>query len=393
MAKELKADPVATKFFDDRPELKNQVFAALRRDSENREIRQYVPDLETAKMVTQAAGTFQRIDNKFLKAETPEGAREFLNEWIKEAMIVGDDGKPVVGEDGKYKLHPALSYVFDHISTNKLSMEASTVAQTGKLPPSLAPVIEAVHKFATQSGDERLQAAADIFKEAMNTPSSSAPGEVPENLKAYADSLKAKEDSLTKERAAADRQRTESHQAAHQQSIDRAETKAADAVRGQLQPRFDSAGLTKFEQDAALRKIGDLIDQKLEQNQLYQSIYDSILGDAPSEAREKRLTRHMLSYTNESLGPIVAQVLREAKGGALARQTAKQTTVAGQQAQSRIEPRGTSITPVSPQSMTPAQLRTQVVKEYRDAHQGDDPDVAYITKEMFTRVNAPRKKA
>src|SRR5207302_7634210 len=34
LAKELKADPGAQKFFDDRPELKNQVFAALRRDAE-----------------------------------------------------------------------------------------------------------------------------------------------------------------------------------------------------------------------------------------------------------------------------------------------------------------------------------------------------------------------
>jgi hypothetical protein len=53
--KELKADPAAQKFFEDRPDLKNKVMAALRRDTENREIRKIVPDVETAKEMSSAA--------------------------------------------------------------------------------------------------------------------------------------------------------------------------------------------------------------------------------------------------------------------------------------------------------------------------------------------------
>jgi hypothetical protein len=63
--KELKADPAAQKFFEDRPELKNKVMAALRRDTENREMRKIVPDVETAKEMSRGATLFSDFDTNF----------------------------------------------------------------------------------------------------------------------------------------------------------------------------------------------------------------------------------------------------------------------------------------------------------------------------------------
>src|SRR5208283_153292 len=74
LSKFLNENVSAKEALDANPELKNSLFAALRRDTENREIRQLIPDMETAKTVTSAAATFQSIDNKFLEATTPEGA-------------------------------------------------------------------------------------------------------------------------------------------------------------------------------------------------------------------------------------------------------------------------------------------------------------------------------
>lgn len=358
--KELKADPAAAKFFEDRPELKNKVMAALRRDTENREIRKFIPDVETAKQVTAAASTFQQIDNRFLAATTPEGAQEFLNHWVKEAMFTGDDGKPLRDAEGRYQMHPALEYTFDHIFSNKLS------------------VLEAQ---AQKSGDERLQAAVEIIK-GLSSPSPSAVEDVPENLKPYADSLKAERAALDKEKADGVRQRQETAKATHQQSIVRAESKAADNIKAQLKPSFAKAGLTDFESEAALQKIGNAVDAKLEADGLYQSLYDSILLQAPSEAREKALTKHMLTYTNIYLGTILAETLRAAKGGALNRQTDKQTTVEGQKKASQTDPRGTSTAAVAPQQRT---SNAAIEKEYTDAHNGEKPSLEWVLGEAFKR--------
>src|SRR5579864_1889884 len=146
--------------------------------------------------MSQGASLMQTFDNSFLKATTADGAQEFLNHWVREAMIVDDKGQPVM-ENGKYKLHPSLPFIFDHIAGNKVSVWADQVKQTGRLPEQIAPLVASLREFAISKGDERLQAAADIFKEAIS-PSSSAQGELPAELKPYADSLKAKEEALNK---------------------------------------------------------------------------------------------------------------------------------------------------------------------------------------------------
>lgn len=404
LANELKNDPAAQKFFEDRPALKGQIFGALRRDKENREIRSYIPDVETAKIVTGAATAFQNIDNKFLGATTPEGVQGFLNHWIQEAMILDDQGKPIMGADGKYQLHPSLPYIFEHISGNKLKVYADQVGKTGKIPEQLAPIVDALRSFAVTKGDERLQAVADVLKEVMS-PSSSGSEEIPDALKPFAEKLQAERADLDKQkRADADRQQRE-QQAAHLQSIDRAESKAAESVKGQLKQRFESSGLTEFEQASALREIGDQIEAHLGRveadgswtkgshpsSPMFQSLYDSIIkNNAPGEAREKKLTKHLLTYTQQILGPITAQVMRAAKKGALDRQAEKKTTVDSQTRVSKVDPRGTSIAASRPQASTPAQMRTQVIADLTK-QLGREPEMSEVMKETWARVNAPKR--
>jgi hypothetical protein len=350
-AKELTSDPAAKAFFDSKPELKNKVFAALRRDAENKELRALIPDVATAKQVRQAATTFQSIDNKFLQATTKEGAQSFLDTWVREAMYVDDKGQPIM-ENGQYKLHPSLPFILDHIFQNKWS----TLSE----------------KFS-KSTDERLQTAWQIVNEAIS-PSSSAPTEVPDDLKPLADSLK--------------RQRQESREREHHQSIDRTVEAAATTVRNQLQPKFAASGLSEFEQQGALREIGSRVDAELEKDGLYNSIYDSILQDDPSPQREKALKAHMLKFTQPIIGRITAQVIREAKGGTLNRQADKAAKVANQTRDSKTEPQGTSITTNTPASqMSPAQLREDIISKYKAANGGAEPEREYVMKEAARRMN------
>lgn len=399
-----KMTPEQKAFFDAHPDLKGQVFGALRRDAENREIRQIIPDVETARTVTKAAGAWQTIDNHFLAAaESPEGPAKFLDHWVREALETDDAGKPIIGEDGKYVIHPSLPKILDHINNNKIKIWADAVGKQGTLPQEFAPIVDALSKFAELKGDERLQAAVDVFREVM-TPSSPAEGEIPDNLKPFVTSLKAKEKALNDERAALDRQQREGQEAKHFESIERAETAAATSVSTQLKAKLSSSGLTEKMQGWALKEIGESIDAafgfKNEDGSwsegsdpkaaLFQSRYDSICQQPPGEAREKALRKHIQTYTNEIIGPIYSSVVKDAIKPRVDAQAERANKVDKQTQTSKLEPQGTSAAPSTPsaQGQTDKQLLDQVKADYRAAHNGEEPDRDYVIKEGWKRRSA-----
>lgn len=379
-----KQDPAVQKFLDEHPAEKNKFYAMARRDSETRAIRQITPTLEVAQEMQRGHSLYSDFDTKFLSATTPEGTKAFMDRWVQEAMIVGDDGQPLKGADGKYQIHPALTNIMDTIHGNRSNWLVSQMQSSGKVPAKLADNAIAVADFFAKSGDERVQAAASILKEALS-PHSSAQGDVPDELKPFSDSLKAKEKELADKQAALDRTQSESETTARTESLRRAETKAAETCLATVKPILAKAGLTKFETDAALTKIGNMVDEQLKANGTYQTIYNTIEARPVSDAREKALTRHVLTYTQEILGDIVSQVAREATEGKLGRQDATQDKVAKQAAASRMDPQGTSVGSSSTQPQTAEQLEAAIVKEYQDSH-GTAPDRRYITEALWKRM-------
>lgn len=368
LAKEIRNSPEVEKFFNERPEIKQAIFAAVRRDTETRELRQIIPDVETAKMVSGAAASWQTIDNHFLSATTPEGVQNFLKHWVNEAVVLDEKGQPKVGQDGKYELHPSLPFIFNHIHENKLSV---------------------LREQAQKQGNERLMAALDVLREETSPNQSPALEDFPEELRSQAEQIQKERSALEAQKNEANRRTLESQKVAHEQSIDRAESAAAKSVQGQLKPLFAKASLSEFEQEAALKKIGEELDARLEANRLYQAQRDSLEAEPPSEDREKRLTKLMLRYTNELLGPVASDVIRKAKGGALDRQTTKQNQVETQRRASSAEPRAVSVaTPGQTQPQTLSQLQSSIREEYRKQHGGEEPESSFVISEGWKRFQA-----
>lgn len=352
------------KWLDANPEIKGQLFRALRNQEETRGIRELIPDVETAKIVTQGAATWTRFDNKFLGATTPEGVKDLLGYLTNMAMYVDGEGKPVV-ENGKYKFHPALTQTFDTIFNNKLA---------------------GLEKVAKDSNNERLLAALDILREVTAPPS---PGldEVPEELKPFAEQIKKDREALNAEKEEGNRRAQAEKQTANEQSIERAEVKAETSVVAQLEPRFKLAGLSEFESKAALQRIGQLLDEKLAASDIYQSILESILRRPPSEAREKDHAAHLMRYTQQYLGKITTQVLKEAKSGALTRQTERDAKRDQQVLNSQTSPKGGSITAASPQNVgDPKALDAQLSAEWEKAHPGEPVDLRWKMAQIFERT-------
>lgn len=393
--KELKADPAAQKFFEDRPDLKNKVMAALRRDTENREIRKIVPDVETAKEMSRGATLFSDFDTKFLNATTPDGYKGFMDKWVQEALILDDKGQPVM-ENGVYKLHPSFPYILNQIYENQAAYALSEFKKSGTLTPQLTEMASSIADHFLQkaklSGDERLEAAAEIFKGAL-APQPSASEEIPESLRALQDSLTAKEKALKDQEQSAARQRQESEakaaKDARTQAIERADSRAADSIKAQLKPLFATSGLTDFEADAALTRIGQAVDELMAKDEFYQAQRDSAEAQLTGDALEKRLLKLTMTWVNVHMGEVATRVLREAKGGTLKRQTERTATVEGQKKVSASDPKGTSIAPTAPAQGQVT--KAQIEKEYMDSHNGEKPSLEWVMGEAMKRISGTGK--
>lgn len=402
---EVGKDPAAKAFFDAHPEWKNTVNAALRRSGDAKKIAEVGIFPANAPTIAKAAATFQSIDNHFLSGANedgtanPEGIQEFLNSWVREAMFTDDKGAPIM-EDGKYKLHPALTHTLNHIYSNNLASKLDVFEKSGKLSPELAGATTKVLSYllqkATATGDERQQAGLEIAREVLASLSSPAQGEVPDELKPLADSLKADRAALDTEKQTAARQQQEQRTAQAQSSLDASDSKAADNFLAQVKPSFTKAGLTEFESNAAIARIGTLIDAKLDANEVYKAERGSLIrqlkANPGNEKLQQELTKLTIMHGQEYLAPITAEVIRLAKGGALTRQAARDAKVTTQKTESAADPRGTTHTPSAPQTQAPKDLRAQVIKEYMDSHGGDRPDTAYIVTETWKRTQAAQQK-
>lgn len=403
---EVAKDPAAKAFFDAHPEWRNTVNAALRRNADAKKIAEVGIFPQNAPLIAKAAATFQQIDNKFLSVANedgsfnPDGAKEFLNTWVRGAMYIGEDGKPEMTPDGKYKLHPALTHTLNHIYNNGRQHQLQLLQQSGKLEgPMLEDfhaVLQVLGKTAETSGDERLQQAVAILSE-VNPLDSAASGELPPELKPKAEALKAKETALNEREQAAARQQQESRQTAFKTSLDTADSRAAENFQAQVKPLFEKAGLSAFESKGAIKAIGDQLDATLEANGIYmaerQSLERQLKADPSNAKLQGALTQLTLMHGNELLPGIVARVIREAKGGALGRQASKDAKIATQTAASAADPRGTSITPSAPQVLSPRDLGAQIVKEYMDAHGGERPSTEYIIAERMKRSQSAKRTA
>jgi hypothetical protein len=298
-------------------------------------------------------------------------------------------------ENGQYKMHESFPYILNQIYQNQATYALSEFKKSGTLTPQLTEALMAIADHFLQkaklSGDERLEAAAEIFKGAI-APQPSASEEIPEHLKALSDSLTAKEKALQEKEQSDARQRQESESKAAKdartQAIERADGRAADSIKAQLKPLFATSGLSSFEADAALNRIGQAVDELMEKDEFYQAQRSSAEAQLSGDALEKRLLKLTMTWANVHMGEVATKVLREAKGGAIQRQTERTATVDSQKKASAADPKGTSITsaPAGPQKFSNAQIE----KEYMDSHSGERPSLEYVLGEVLKRNSARR---
>jgi hypothetical protein len=347
----------------------------------------------TAKLIVPAAAHWDTFDRGFLNSTTPDNAKSFLKKMAAMALEYGDDGQPKVDANGKYVYHPAFPFLLNHIGNNRVEFLRQEFQRSGKFE---GPAGEFFHdglkvleaQAAKLGGDEgeALQAAVDLIR--ARVPAIAQPQvEEPEDVKQARASVKAQQDALS-------RQQGEQRQVAHQQAVDRSETKAADSLKEQLKPLLQRFGLQGQILKDAEAKIGERLEAALDAHPYYQAIYNGIEARLQSEqdaakreAIEKELTAHILLYASQQLPRIATEVGREYAAPVVAAQPATEQKRADQIAQSRTEPRGASISTSPGRATNPGELRMQVKKEWaaKTGNQPDDMPLDELMREVTKR--------
>lgn len=389
----------AEKFFNANPDVRDLVYGALRRDTDNREIRSIVPDAATARSAVASATRWNKFDSGFLDATTPDGAQSFLSGLIHMAIEYDDKGEPILDAGGGYKFHPALPTILNTVGDKRVSVLRESIQKSAKIEGQARDLfLDGLKALETQAGAltgddaDRLHAALDIIRGVV--PAAPQPQDEPQDIKDTRAALKAKEDALT-------RQGSEQREAEIQQAIDRAGRAAFARIDGQLKPLFSKSGLQGTVLEKARAEVGARLDAELEKNGYYQTLYDGIehrlkaeTDSAKREAIEKELMAHELLYSQPIIGPIAAKVIKEFTNPALKTQSDKETKVAGQVHASRTDARGGAVTTSPGKVMTPAALREQITTEYRAKH-GADAELpeGYLIREMQKRSGVFKQPA
>jgi hypothetical protein len=345
--------------------LRSHLFGALRRDEENRELRAFVPDVETAKAMSQSAGNFQTFDNLFVAAQKPENAGAFLDQLAKMAVYVDDQGKPVTDASGRYQYHPALGNIFSQVYQANFNAMREQVQKTGKISGDarsiMTDVLAVFEKQANSQSNNLLLGAVDEIREALNAVSP-AQIELSPELKERDAAIRKREEDQTK-------RESEQHLALHSQSQERSEKSAVTSVEASLKPILDKAGLQGALRATVASQIIEKLDEFVEAQPYYTATTESILSKPPGEEREREYTAHILKYYNQGIrmGKIVAETITDFTQPALKVQADKDAKVNGQKQDSAGD-RGSPAAPVTRAgAKTPAEVRADVMKDFPGA--------------------------
>ena len=356
--------------FDDpaNSEVKNLVFAALRRDEENREFRRMgITDKETAQELIGTATRFHDFDNNFETVNDQAGAEKFWEKlWGDFAQR--DDKGEVTGA------HPAFMHLERAITEANVGTLVK-LAQNGQYHPMLTgwvnQVLDALQKSA--NGNQDLMAGIEAVRDALPASSQPSDAEMPEHIKAAAERNR-------RDREAIDRQNRESAEQANKAAIDRVEMQVASSAIKQVEPLMQKAKLTPWERSQVVKEIGTqlgetLADESLPEMRLYQQRRANILRRPAGEARDKELLRLMVNTENSILGSIAKKVINQVTEGRMNRQNEIQQKRDANIQASRTEPRGATAGTPTPAKLTPAEVETQIRTDWagKPENKGKDP--------------------
>ncbi len=344
----INANPALRQALEADPALRNAMFRNARLATETGRYKDVFPDVDSARYAAQEAARFREIDDLFTDAITPEGTSRFLQKWAEMAVLVDEQGNPVL-ENGVPRMHPAFVSLLDNMRNNEL---------------------EFLRQNAERNGDEELVAALDIVGERTSPDSRAQDSELPPRIRAAAEQIRARESELN-------RRQLEQQYAEHARFNHAVSEEVTQRIDTLIEPALDKAALSDFVRQTAREKIDNAIADSLGRNRFFQARMAEIdRYPLTPQTRQQRLNV-VMSHVQAIAGPIVRQVLREASQPVMRAHEERKTKIDAQVARSRSEPKGTTSVSLGRRSLPPEQLLEQIRNDYSAEH-GEQPSMAKL---------------
>jgi hypothetical protein len=343
----INGNPALRQALEADPALRNAMFRNARLAAETSRYKDVFPDLDSARYAAREAARFREIDDLFMDATTPQGTTRFLQKWAEMAVLVDEQGNPVL-ENGVPRMHPAFVSLLDNMRNHEL---------------------EFLRQSAERNGDEELLAALDIVRERTSPGSRAQDNELPPHIRAAAEQIRARESELNRRQL--EQQYAEQAQFNHAVSED-----VTQRINTLIEPALDKAALSDFVRQTAREKIDNAIADSLGRNRFFQARMAELARYPPTPQTRQQRLNVVMSHVQAIAGPIVRQVLRDASQPVMRAQEQRKAKIDAQVARSRSEPKGTTSVSLG-RSLRPEQLLEQIRNDYSAEH-GEQPSVAKL---------------
>lgn len=325
----VKDNPDFGKLLDTDPRLKGQLYKTAREAAELKPYREIFPDVESAKVAQESAGTWNDVRELFLGSSTKEGTLSMLGKMAELSYERDAEGNPVVDAEGNPVIGDDFYGFVDHVVG--LDLENREAEVTARLKAD---------RYATaeeRERDESIKAALDILRE--NLSEEGPKEELPAALQRRAEEIERREREQQQRAQEASTQERKSFEHGLQQE---AQKRVSDGIQRILaNVEKQGAAISPYLKNVLPAAIGAKLVRKIQANPVLQGQMKELQRlPAGDQSRQRRLTaidRAIQQY----LPDVAREELRQAGVQVMASSEAKRAKEQAQAAATqKTEPKG-----------------------------------------------------
>jgi hypothetical protein len=344
-AAKLKAAPELGKVLDAHPDVKAQVFKALRVAADSASIREIVPTKQAAEFMQKEAEFASGLREAFTDENDPQAYDKVLGMIAKESFLYDDetgeivkDGNGIPMTDGR--LEGFCDYVFKS-------------------------ALDAIEQAATKDEDARKLAAVKELRDGKAA--SSQPTEaLDEKQLAKQRELESRETNLRRQ----EQQTLATRRTAIEERLRDDSLKYLDSQVNSVLTKFS---VPEFHRDVTSQKVRAAIVDRMQNDKYYTRQRQHLLSLPQTKEVQEQRMQHARSFVQTYLMSVARPILREATAGVKAEQDKKLAKIDAQEKASRSETKIDGATPLPQPQLTSTEALNKWEGEWKASHNGRPP--------------------
>jgi len=337
------------------------------------EYREIFANPAEAKYAREQAEAFGGLDDTFtsIRVDGAEGVNALMNKLYEMDIVVGDDGKPVLGADGKPQVQGNVQAFVQNFSD---------IMWESRFPAYMKGIEDQAKAMLASDPDSdkanEILAAVEIIKAAQTAP---AAVELTPQQKAEQARIDSEKQQLAQTRDAAQKAEVESRE-------NRVGLETDKAINTEIEGVLGKTALPKEQYGLILNEIRNLAAERLASNRLFTGRRDWIMRAQWSPEVEKQRIAHNVNSMRDVLyganrrSGVIGEVLTKYGLKQVSKQAERKATI-DTQVQASREPKGPMGNVTAPPALDRKAETKRIMKEYADKN-GSYPDSLYVTQQL-----------